>query len=62
VDTVTFNFIYTEQGRRLPDRNDKLESCYRAVIAAVQSGNTFPFPTLPRTRGWVASGAAAASS
>jgi uncharacterized protein len=44
VNTVTFNFVYTEQGRRLPDRNDKLESCYRAVIAAVQSGNTFPYP------------------
>jgi uncharacterized protein len=36
VDTVTFNFVYTEQGRRMPDRNDKLENCYRAVIAAVR--------------------------
>jgi predicted alpha/beta-hydrolase family hydrolase len=35
IDTVTFDFLYTEQGRRLPDRNDKLESCWRAVIAAV---------------------------
>jgi uncharacterized protein len=39
VDTVTFNFVYTEQGRRAPDRNDKLESCWRAVIAAVRHGN-----------------------
>jgi uncharacterized protein len=38
VDAVTFNFVYTEQGRRLPDRNDKLESCWRAVIAAVSEG------------------------
>jgi uncharacterized protein len=38
IDTVTFNFVYTEQGRRLPDRNDKLEGCYRAVIEAVRSG------------------------
>jgi uncharacterized protein len=38
VDTVTFNFVYTEQGRRAPDRNDKLESCWRAVIAAVRGG------------------------
>lgn len=38
VDTVTFNFAYAEQRRRLPDRNDKLESCYRAVIEAVRSG------------------------
>ena len=36
VDVVTFNFLYTEQGRRAPDRQDKLETCYRAVIHAVQ--------------------------
>jgi uncharacterized protein len=39
IDTVTFNFVYTEQRRRVPDRNDKLEHCYRAVIEAVRSGN-----------------------
>jgi uncharacterized protein len=38
IDTITFNFVYSEQGRRLPDRNDKLESCYRKVIDAVRSG------------------------
>ena len=38
IDTVTFNFVYTEQRRRLPDRNDKLEHCYRTVIEAVRSG------------------------
>jgi len=32
IETVTFNFIYTERGRRLPDRNDRLEQCYLAVI------------------------------
>jgi predicted alpha/beta-hydrolase family hydrolase len=36
VDAVTFNFLYTEEGRRLPDKNDKLENCWRAVIAAVR--------------------------
>jgi len=35
IDTVTFNFLYMEQGRRLPDPKDKLEACYRAVIAAI---------------------------
>jgi predicted alpha/beta-hydrolase family hydrolase len=35
IDTVTFNFLYMEQGRRLPDPKDKLEACYRAVVAAV---------------------------
>ena len=35
VDVVTFNFLYTEQGRRIPDRAPALEACYRAVIDAV---------------------------
>ncbi|MFN7980364.1 MAG: alpha/beta fold hydrolase [Vicinamibacterales bacterium] len=34
-DVVTFNFPYTEQKRRLPDRAPVLESCYAAVIAEV---------------------------
>jgi predicted alpha/beta-hydrolase family hydrolase len=38
IDTVTFNFLYTEERRRLPDRNDKLESCYRRLIDAVRGG------------------------
>jgi predicted alpha/beta-hydrolase family hydrolase len=37
VETITFNFLYTEQRRRLPDKNDKLEACYRQVIEAVRS-------------------------
>ncbi|HEY6257718.1 MAG TPA: alpha/beta fold hydrolase [Xanthobacteraceae bacterium] len=35
IDTVTFNFPYMEQRRRVPDPNAKLEACYRSVIAAV---------------------------
>jgi len=34
---VTFNFLYTEQGRRAPDRAPKLEACYRAVVASVRT-------------------------
>jgi predicted alpha/beta-hydrolase family hydrolase len=34
LDVVTFNFPYTEQGRRMPDRMPQLVACYRAVIAA----------------------------
>src|SRR6266849_2145989 len=34
VDAMTFNFLYTERGRRLPDPRARLESCYRAVINA----------------------------
>ncbi len=33
-DVVTFNFLYTEQGRKIPDPAPRLESCYRAVIDA----------------------------
>ena len=35
-DVLTFNFLYSERGRRVPDPKAKLESCYRAVIAAAQ--------------------------
>jgi len=34
IDAVTFNFLYTERGRRFPDPKARLESCYRAVIHA----------------------------
>ena len=33
-DAMTFNFLYTEQGRRSPDPKAKLESCCQAVIGA----------------------------
>jgi predicted alpha/beta-hydrolase family hydrolase len=36
LDIVTFNFPYTEQGRRIPDRAPILESCYRSVIEVVR--------------------------
>ena len=36
LDVLTFNFLYTEERRRVPDRNDTLESCYRAVIASAR--------------------------
>ncbi len=34
IDVVTFNFLYMEQGRKVPDPGPKLESCYRSVIEA----------------------------
>lgn len=34
VDVVTFNFLYTEQGRKVPDPAPRLEGCFRAVIDA----------------------------
>jgi uncharacterized protein len=34
LDAMTFNFIYMEQGRSVPDQKPKLEACFRAVIEA----------------------------
>lgn len=34
LDAMTFNFVYMEQGRRVPDQKAKLEACYRAAIDA----------------------------
>lgn len=42
IEVATFNFLYSEQKRRLPDRNDKLEACWRAVIGAAGSGALGP--------------------
>ena len=33
-DAMTFNFLYKEKGKSVPDPKGKLEACYRAVIAA----------------------------
>jgi len=35
-DALTFNFVYMEQGRGVPDPNAKLEACYGAVIEAAE--------------------------
>ena len=31
-DAMTFNFLYTEQGRKIPDPKARLEACWLAVI------------------------------
>ena len=36
IDTVTFNFLYSEQRHRVPDPNNRLEACYRSVVDAVR--------------------------
>ncbi len=33
VDVLTFDFLYMHARRRVPDRNDRLEACWRAAIA-----------------------------
>ena len=35
LDTVTFNFPYTEQHRRVPDRRPTLDACYVAVVGYI---------------------------
>ncbi len=37
LDVATFNFLYTEQGRKIPDRAPALEACYLGVIDAIRS-------------------------
>jgi predicted alpha/beta-hydrolase family hydrolase len=44
IDTVTFNFLYMEQRRRVPDQNRKLEACYRSVIEAFRDGTLIELP------------------
>jgi predicted alpha/beta-hydrolase family hydrolase len=46
IDVVTFNFLYTEVGRRVPDKNGMLESTWRSVLRAVRSRVTRREPTL----------------
>jgi predicted alpha/beta-hydrolase family hydrolase len=38
IGVVTFNFLYSERGRGLPDKNDKLEACWRKVVEVWQDG------------------------
>ncbi len=36
-DVLTFNFVYKEQGRGIPDPKARLESCYQAVIKTART-------------------------
>jgi predicted alpha/beta-hydrolase family hydrolase len=36
LDVLTFNFLYMQQGRRMPDRVPQLVECYEAAIAAAR--------------------------
>jgi predicted alpha/beta-hydrolase family hydrolase len=39
IDALTYNFVYTEQGRGAPDPKPKLQSCLRAVIESALNNN-----------------------
>ena len=36
IDIITFNFLFTERNRRVPDPRTKLEACYRSTILATR--------------------------
>lgn len=42
IDVVTFNFLYTERGKKMPDRSDVLEACWHAAIASVRARGGLP--------------------
>jgi predicted alpha/beta-hydrolase family hydrolase len=42
VDVVTFDFLYAAANKRMPDRNDVLEACWRAAIASVRARGGLP--------------------
>lgn len=41
IDVVTFNFLYSEAGRKMPDRPERLEACWLAAIAKIRAKTGF---------------------
>jgi predicted alpha/beta-hydrolase family hydrolase len=39
IETITFNFLYSEKKKRVPDKNDKLEAVWRRIIETFQEKN-----------------------
>jgi hypothetical protein len=64
IDVVTFDFLYVAAGRRLPDKNDKLEACWHAAIAEARGwlGGRVPFIGGKSMGGRIASQVAAADN
>jgi uncharacterized protein len=62
IDVVTFDFLYVAAGRRAPDRNDKLEACWRAALelARAEWSGRVPFIGGKSMGGRIASHLAAA--
>ncbi len=42
IDVVTFNFLYAERGKKMPDRTDLLEACWHGAIANVRARGGLP--------------------
>jgi predicted alpha/beta-hydrolase family hydrolase len=43
-DALTFNFLYSEQRRRVPDPNARLELCWRRMIESFHDGSLIEKP------------------
>jgi predicted alpha/beta-hydrolase family hydrolase len=41
IDVLTFNFLYTEERRKVPDRTPMLEACYRTVVDTARRHSRF---------------------
>ena len=41
INTLTFNFLYAERDRHVPDPNDRLEACFRGVLQSVRIDDRF---------------------
>ena len=39
IETITFNFLYSEKRKKVPDKNDKLEACWRRIIETFAEKN-----------------------
>ena len=46
IDVVTFDFLYRAAGRGAPDRNDKLEACWRAALAVARDATGCARPVI----------------
>jgi uncharacterized protein len=62
IDVMTFDFLYVSAGRGAPDRNDKLEACWRAALdlARTEWAGRVPFIGGKSMGGRIASHLAAA--
>ena len=39
IETITFNFLYSEKRKKVPDKNDKLEACWQRIIETLGEKN-----------------------
>ncbi len=51
VETTTFNFLYSEEGRRAPDPKEKLTACMRDVLAHMRARAMAPLAAGGRSMG-----------